>query len=145
MLREMKLEDAEKIREITASQLGYDAPLSLIIQQIQKIVSDKEKHFTLVYEDDVSEEVLGYVHTELYDSIYSEPMFNVLSLAVSKKTEKMGIGKLLMQAVETEAKKRNIFAIRLNSGETRIDAHKFYERIDYKNEKLQAKFIKILD
>ena len=58
---------------------------------------------------------------------------NLLREMKLEDVEKMGIGKLLMQAVETEAKKRNIFAIRLNSGETRIDAHKFYERIDYKN------------
>ena len=145
MLREMKFEDAEIIREITATQLGYSVPLSLVIQQMKKIVVDKENHFLLVYEDEKTQEVLGYVHAELYEAIYAEPMFNILALAVSKQAENKGIGKALMQSVEKEAKKRNIFAIRLNSGETRKEAHKFYEHIGYESSKFQKKYFKALD
>lgn len=141
----MKLEDAESLREINATQLGYDVSLSLTTRQMEKLLLDKKNHFFLVFEDEISKEVLGYVHAELYESIYSDPMFNILALAVSKSAEKRGIGRLLMQGVEKEAKKRNVFGIRLNSGESRKEAHEFYEHIGYKSNKWQKRFLKVLD
>ena len=79
-----------------------------------------------------------------YESIFSDPMFNIMALAVSKHAEKRGIGKALMTGVEEEAKRRGISAIRLNSAEYRVEAHRFYERIGYHSDKMQKRFLKIL-
>ena len=119
MLREMCLGDAEALREINAEQLGYD-------------------------EDPISKKAAGYVHAESYESIFSDPMFNIMALAVSKHAEKRGIGKALMTGVEEEAKRRGISAIRLNSAEYRVEAHRFYEHIGYHSDKMQKRFLKIL-
>lgn len=50
-----------------------------------------------------------------------------------------------MTALEKEARLRNYAVIRLNSGVKRVEAHQFYERIGYKNDKMQKRFIKRLD
>ena len=71
-------------------------------------------------------------------------MFNIMALAVSKHAEKRGIGKALMTGVEEEAKRRGISAIRLNSAEYRVEAHRFYEHISYHSDKMQKRFLKIL-
>lgn len=144
MLREMRLEDAEALREINADQLGYDIPLTVTVRQMKKLLKEPEKNFFLVYEDPTSKKAAGYVQAESYESIFSDPMFNIMALAVSKYAEKRGIGKALMTGVEEEAKKRGITTIRLNSAEYRVEAHRFYERIGYHSDKMQKRFLKIL-
>ena len=143
MLREMRLGDAEALREINAEQLGYDVPLTVTVRQMKKLLKEPEKNFFLVYEDPISKKAAGYVHAESYESIFSDPMFNIMALAVSKHAEKRGIGKALMTGVE-EAKRRGISAIRLNSAEYRVEAHQFYEHIGYHSDKMQKRFLKIL-
>ena len=143
MLREMRLGDAEALREINAEQLGYDVPLTVTVRQMKKLLKEPEKNFFLVYEDPTSKKAAGYVQAESYESIFSVPMFNIMALAVSKYAEKRGIGKALMTGVE-EAKRRGISAIRLNSAEYRVEAHRFYERIGYHSDKMQKRFLKIL-
>ena len=151
MLREMRLGDAEALREINAEQLGYDVPLTVTVRQMKKLLKEPEKNFFLVYEDLTSKKAAGYVQAESYESIFSDPMFNIMALAVSKHAEKRGIGKALMTGVEEEAKRRGISAIRrgisairLNSAEYRVEAHRFYERIGYHSDKMQKRFLKIL-
>ena len=144
MLREMRLGDAEALREINAEQLGYDVPLTVTVRQMKKLLKEPEKNFFLVYEDPTSKKAAGYVQAESYESIFSDPMFNIMALAVSKYAEKRGIGKALMTGVEEEAKKRGITTIRLNSAEYRVEAHRFYERIGYHSDKMQNRFLKIL-
>ncbi len=139
MLREMRLEDAEALREINADQLGYDIPLTVTVRQMKKLLKEPEKNFFLVYEDPTSKKAAGYVQAESYESIFSDPMFNIMALAVSKYAEKRGIGKALMTGVEEEAKKRGITTIRLNSAEYRVEAHQFYEHIGYHSDKMQKK------
>ncbi|EME3189498.1 GNAT family N-acetyltransferase [Enterococcus faecium] len=143
MLREMRLGDAEALREINAEQLGYYVPLTVTVRQMKKLLKEPEKNFFLVYEDPTSKKAAGYVQAESYESIFSDPMFNIMALAVSKHAEKRGIGKTLMTGVE-EAKRRRISAIRLNSAEYRVEAHRFYERIGYHSDKMQKRFLKIL-
>lgn len=143
MLREMRLGDAEALREINAEQLGYDVPLTVTVRQMKKLLKEPEKNFFLVYEDPTSKKAAGYVQAESYESIFSDQMFNIMALAVSKHDEKKGIGKALMTGVE-EAKRRGISAIRLNSAEYRVEAHRFYERIGYHSDKMQKRFLKIL-
>lgn len=143
MLREMRLGDAEALREINAEQLGYDVPLTVTVRQMKKLLKEPEKIFFLVYEDPTSKKAAGYVQAESYESIFSDQMFNIMALAVSKHAEKKGIGKALMTGVE-EAKRRGISAIRLNSAEYRVEAHRFYERIGYHSDKMQKRFLKIL-
>lgn len=143
MLREMRLGDAEALREINAEQLGYDVPLTVTVRQMKKLLKEPEKNFFLVYEDPISKKAAGYVHAESYEAIFSDPMFNIMALAVSKHAEKRGIGKALMTGVE-EAKRRGISSIRLNSAEYRVEAHRFYEHIGYHSDKMQKRFLKIL-
>ena len=48
-----------------------------------------------------------------------------------------------MQKIELAANERNLAGIRLNSGETRLAAHKFYESIGYSCDKSQKRFLKL--
>ena len=91
-------------------------------KQIEKLLLASDREFLYVYEETKTGKILGYVHAQLYETIYSQTLLNVLGLG--KEAEGRGIGKQLMTKLETEAKKCNLSAIRLNS-EQRTAAHQF--------------------
>ena len=141
MIRNIRLEDAKAIRDISEFSLGYKTTEAVTELQIEKLLQNTE-HFIRVYEDDETHIVVGFIHAEAYELLYKEPGFNILGLAVLPEYQHRGIGKQLLQAVEAEAAARNYRFIRLNSGEHRMEAHAFYEHCGYTCTKLQKRFIK---
>ena len=112
----MKPTDAAALTIINKEQLGYEVPVDVTCKQIEKLLLASDREFLYVYEETKTGKILGYVHAQLYETIYSQTLLNVLGLAVAKEAEGHGIGKQLMTKLETEAKKYNLCAIRLNSG-----------------------------
>lgn len=86
--------------------------------------------------------VAGYIHAEKYQTLYFEPMINILGLAVSSGLRRRGIGRMLLKYAEHWANELGIHKIRLNSGASRKEAHSFYRAMGYNNEKGQIRFVK---
>lgn len=143
MLRALKPTDTASIYEINKEALGYAFSPEETARQLAKLSQDPH-HFLLGYEDSTNHDLLGYVHAEVYESLYSNAGFNILALAVSPQMQGKGIGKALLQGLEQETEKRGYKFIRLNSAEHRIDAHAFYEQVGYTCDKLQKRFIKFI-
>ena len=143
MLRALKATDVASIHEINKEALGYDFSPEETASQLAKLSQDPH-HFLLGFEDSTSHDLLGYVHAEVYESLYSKPGFNILALAVLTQTQGKGIGKNLLEELEQEAEKRGYNFIRLNSADHRTGAHAFYERVGYTCDKMQKRFIKII-
>ena len=143
MLRALKATDVASIHEINKDALGYDFSPEETASQLTKLSQDSH-HFLLGYEDDTSHELVGYIHAEVYESLYSKPGFNILALAVLPQTQGKGIGKTLLQGLEKEAEKRSYKFIRLNSADHRLGAHAFYARVGYTCDKVQKRFIKLI-
>lgn len=141
MLRNLLLTDVESLSQINEQALGYSFSTEKTAQQLVKLIQDSH-HFFIGFEDVKSHQLLGYVHAEVYQSLYSEPGFNILALAVLPDQQGKGIGKTLLQGLEEEAKRRGYAFIRLNSAEYRTEAHAFYEHVGYSCDKLQKSFIK---
>ena len=142
MLRTLKATDVASIYEINKDALGYDFSPEETASQLDKLSQDPH-HFLLGFEEPTSHDLLGYVHAEVYESLYSKPGFNILALAVLPQTQGQGIGKTLLQGLEQEAKKRGYNFIRLNSADHRLGAHAFYEKVGYTCDKTQKRFIRI--
>lgn len=142
MLRDLKTTDVAAICEINKEALGYSFSLEETDSQLAKLSQDSH-HYLLGFEDSASHDLLGYVHAEVYESLYSKPGFNILALAVLPQTQGQGIGKTLLQGLEQEAKKRGYNFIRLNSADHRLGAHAFYEKVGYTCDKVQKRFIRI--
>ena len=138
MLRDLKTTDVAAICEINKEALGD----SFRLEETAKLSQDSH-HYLLGFEDSTSHDLLGYVHAEVYESLYSKPGFNILALAVLPQTQGQGIGKTLLQGLEQEAKKRGYNFIRLNSADHRLGAHAFYEKVGYTCDKTQKRFIRI--
>ena len=143
MLRALKATDVASIHEINKDSLGYDFSPEETASQLAKLSQDPH-HFLLGFEEPTSHDLLGYVHAEVYESLYSKPGFNILALAVLPQTQGKGIGKVLLQGLEQEAEKRGYNFIRLNSADHRIGAHTFYEKVGYTCDKMQKRFIKLI-
>ena len=143
MLRALKATDVASIHEINKEALGYDFSPEETASQLAKLSQDPH-HFLLGFEEPSSHDLLGYVHAEVYESLYSKPGFNILALAVLPQSQGKGIGKTLLQGLEKETKRRGYEFIRLNSADHRIGAHTFYEKVGYTCDKMQKRFIKLL-
>ena len=142
MLRNLRETDVKAICNINQEALGYSFSLEETASQLTRLSQD-EHHFLLGYEDEDSHVLLGYVHAEVYESLYSKAGFNILALAVLPQAQGQGIGKCLLQGLEDEAKRRGYEFIRLNSADHRLGAHAFYEKVGYTCDKVQKRFIRI--
>lgn len=143
MLRALKATDVASIHEINKDALGYDFSPEETASQLAKLSQDSH-HFLLGYEDDTSHELVGYIHAEVYESLYSKAGFNILALAVFPQSQGRGFGRELLEGLEKETKKRGYKFIRLNSADHRIGAHTFYEKVGYTCDKMQKRFIKLI-
>lgn len=143
MLRFLKETDVASIYEINKEALGYAFSPEETANQLAKLSQDSH-HFLLGYEDSTNHALLGYVHAEVYESLYSHAGFNILALAVLPQMQGKGIGKALLKGLEQETEKRGYKFIRLNSADHRIGAHAFYEQVGYTCDKLQKRFIKFI-
>ena len=145
MIRNIKIEDTEAIQRICNISLGYSVSVEIVMRQIQKLSEDVNHHYVYVYEDEKLQKVVGFVHAEVYESLYSYAGLNILGLAVLPEFQGKGIGKELMHYLEVNAKNDSVSFVRLNSADYRVEAHKFYESIGYVCDKTQKRFIKKLD
>ena len=143
MLRDLKTTDVAAICEINKEALGYSFSLEETSSQLDKLSQDSH-HYLLGFEEPTSHDLLGYVHAEVYESLYSNAGFNILALAVVPQMQGKGIGKILLHGLEQEAKRRGYEFIRLNSADHRLGAHAFYERVGYTCDKVQKRFIKLI-
>ncbi len=143
MIRKIQVTDAESIKKINELSLGYITTVELVERQILKFKEDKN-HIILLFEEEATGDVVGYIQAERYESLCSEGGVNILGFAVLPKYQGKGIGKALLLAFEQEAKAKGHRFIRLNSGEERTDAHHFYHHMGYHFDKLQKRFSKQL-
>lgn len=144
MLRDITISDAQEIQRISKIVLGYDVDLDIVKKQIEKLTNDNKHNIIIGFENEQTRKIVGFVHAELYESLYMDTGLNILGLAVDSNFQGQGIGKKLMSAIEDYALKNNISFIRLNSNVRRTEAHKFYESIGYVCDKTQKRLIKKL-
>lgn len=144
MLRNITILDAKEIQRISNFELGYDVDLDIVRKQIEKLTNDNKHNVIIGFENEQTRKIIGFVHAELYESLFMETGLNILGLAVDSNFQGQGIGKRLMNAIKDYALKNNISYIRLNSNVRRTEAHKFYESIGYVCDKTQKRLIKKL-
>ena len=140
-IRTAETTDTEAIFQLNRTAMGYDYPVTETVKKLGAILrSSQDKVFVAV----ANGEVVGYIHANVYDVLYAPTMTNIMGLAVSPDHRRNGIGKMLIKAVEDWAESTGSYAIRLNSGGTRKEAHAFYRNCSFGSEKEQLRFIKEL-
>lgn len=140
-IREANQKDYRSIYELNKSGLGYDFDSDKTAQRM-KCILEKADHRLLIAE--IEQEVVGYIHASSYDCTYSDPVKNILALAVDCNRRGSGIGRRLLTAIEEWAREEGCAAVRLVSGYDREGAHRFYHACGYVHRKDQKNFVKEL-
>lgn len=138
-IKKCSLQDAKSIYEITKYGLGYDYSIQEIEEKLERILKD-ESYIILVAE--VDKNVVGYIQGHGYESLYQKSLLDIMALSILPEYQKVGIGKMLITKIESLAKK-NYSGLRLVTRSSRLDAHKFYEKVGFKEQKTQKNFKKI--
>ena len=135
------LEDAEKI-SILCEQLGYSASEEDIKNRLLPLQED-DSH--IIYVATLPNNfVVGWVHAHKYHLIMMSPQVLIFGLVVDINYRSNGIGRLLMQKIEEWTLINHCQTIRLRSNIIRKEAHRFYEKMGYKNTKHSLEFCKNL-
>ena len=74
------------------------------------------------------EDVLGVAVFRQYRDTFSGTKFYVDDLVTTSQRRSQGVGKLLLDWLQQEARQRGAANFMLDSGTQRIDAHRFYHR-----------------
>lgn len=140
IIRQAEIEDYKDICKICCDDLGYNCSEELVKERLKGLDKNSERVLVAVY----NSEVVGYLHAQIYKTLYFEELINFLGLAVSKEYRNKKIGTRLVNEIENWAKENGIKKIRVNSGFSRKEAHEFYRSLGYNNEKEQIRFLKSL-
>jgi len=137
-IRPARPEDAAAIQLLSKEGLGYDYPLEKTREKLEASYLD-DRQCILVAEMD-QDVVVGYIHLQDYDTLYFDPMKNILGLAVFTEFRRRGIATKLLSEAEEWAQETGAAGVRLVSGISREDAHAFYTRMGYQETHLQKNF-----
>ena len=132
IIREATLEDVEAIYKLNKTELGYDYSIESTEENMHRLIaSDTDKIYVALLDN----KVVGYIHSNDYNLIYAPHMKNIMGIAVSSQYKRMGIGHALLMEVEKWAMQTDAKGVRLVSGETRANAHLFYQNCSYTEDK----------
>jgi len=140
-IRKAKVGDYPDIKELV-NEFGFECDLKVMKNRLSTIL---EKDIHKVFVAEIENRVIGFVDFDHYEVVYSNPGINITGLVVNEKHRNKGIGSALITEVEKYAKLNGMDFIRVNSGSQRIDAHRFYRKNGYDNEKDQKRFLKLFD
>lgn len=140
IIRQAKIEDYKDICKICCDDLGYNCSEELVKERLKGFDKNNERVLVAVYNG----KVVGYLHAQIYKTLYFEELINFLGLAISKEYRNKNVGTRLVNEIENWAKENGIKKVRVNSGFSRKEAHEFYRSLGYNNEKEQIRFLKNL-
>jgi GNAT superfamily N-acetyltransferase len=129
-LRSARSEDSAAVAELLG-ELGYPSTPEQAAERIERIASDPTT-WLVVAELDGELAGFGVLHAQnLVER--DEPGVEVAGLVVGERFRRRGVGELLMQALEDEARARGGNVMVLNTAHRRADAHAFYEALGYEH------------
>lgn len=125
-----------------AGQLTYPSVTEDIARRMGGLEGSKE-HAVFVAETEGGE-VAGWIGLFVLRSVEADARVEIAGLIVDERFRSQGVGEKLIERAERWARERNCREIGLRSNLIRDRAHKFYERLGYRNVKTQKSFRKQL-
>jgi ribosomal protein S18 acetylase RimI-like enzyme len=129
-IREATRADAGSVADLLG-ELGYPSTPAQAAARLERIGADPS---TWVIVAEVESELAGLGALHVQNLVErDEPGCEVAGLVVGRRFRRRGIGELLMQALENEARRRGGKVMVLNTAHRRADAHAFYEALGYEH------------
>lgn len=140
-IRRALVKDASGIQKLNTAELGFVYQVGKTRQILTQLLQSEQDR---IYVAEVEGAIVGYVHACNYTPLYSPPVKNIMSIAISKDYQRHGIGKVLLERIENWAKETEASTIRIISNGSGINAHEYYKNLGYEGGKLQLYFTKKL-
>ncbi len=141
-IKKVTLKDYKSIQSLS-KQLGYDMPVEHVNKRLDEILSRKDHKIFGAF-DPISNKLIGYIHVQVYKTLYLDDLLNILGIIVDKSYRDKGVGSALLNEAENFAIMVNCAGIRAISGSARTNAHVFYKKNGFDSNKDPKRFIKLL-
>ena len=142
LIRPMGFADLGDVKTLRA-QLGYPSTLEQVTRRFDPISRDAQ--CALYVAEGASQRVLGWVYARGVLLMEADARAEIWGLVVDEAAHGQGIGRALMERAEAWAAERGYHTVSLRSNTIRHGAHRFYERLGYRNAKTSHIFEKSLD
>ena len=133
------------VRMLADDDLGsqrerFENPLPESYYSAFEQLSNDANHELIVAEQ--NGEVIGTLHLMFLPSISFQGGLRgqIESVRVDKRFQSQGIGSEMMKWAMERARQRGAHVVQLTTHKTRVDAHRFYERLGFKGTHLGMKF-----
>jgi aminoglycoside 6'-N-acetyltransferase I len=127
-IRQLRHEDAAAVAGLLG-QLGYPAPPEAVERRLVGLL-DSEADLQLVAVE--GSRIVGLAGLQLGLSLeYDGPVGKLSELVVDEDHRGQGLGRMMVQAVEREARARGCVLLYLTTAHRRKSAHAFYERVGF--------------
>jgi N-acetylglutamate synthase-like GNAT family acetyltransferase len=137
-VRPARLDDAPALVSLLA-ELGYPTDAGTLERRLAALVADPAVTVLVVERDG---RVVGLASMHVMPLIERAPLGRVSAIVVAADERRAGIGRALVERVESEARARGCERLELTSAERRADAHAFYRDLGF--EPASQRFIKSL-
>ncbi|HEX9331401.1 MAG TPA: GNAT family N-acetyltransferase [Anaerolineales bacterium] len=134
------------VRMLADDDLGsqrerYENPLPESYYSAFEKINNDSNHELIVAELDG--EVIGTLHLVFLPSISFQGRLRaqIESVRVDKRFQSQGIGSEMMKWTMKRAKQRGAHVVQLTTHKSRVDAHRFYERLGFKGTHLGMKLM----
>jgi ribosomal protein S18 acetylase RimI-like enzyme len=132
------------VRMLADDDLGsqrerYEDPLPEAYSSAFEQIESDPNHELIVIEQ--NGEVIGTLHLMFLPSISFQGGLRaqIESVRVDKRFQSQGLGSAMMRWAMDRARQRGAHVVQLTTHKTRVDAHRFYERLGFKGSHLGMK------
>jgi predicted N-acetyltransferase YhbS len=139
--RKIKPDDAAKVVDLM-NQLGYEVNQDNL-SKIVKLILQNDDGTAIVALNDQGK-VVGSLQISITNRLAEGNYGEIVSLVVDQNERGKGIGKGLVNESTTWLAKKGYPKIRVRCNVIRLEAHKFYECLDFAEKKTQKIFEKVI-
>jgi GNAT superfamily N-acetyltransferase len=122
--------------------LGYPVAVETIAQRLRRLLERTEE--VVLVADLAPGQVVGWLHGAEQELLESGRRCEILGLVVDGEHRGQGVGRRLVDAVESWASTRGLEQMAVRSNVVRTESHPFYERLGYVRAKTQHAYRKRL-
>lgn len=132
LIEEAKLTDIEGIKDLLIQLVPDQNPEYglMLVDLSESIKSDNNKWFVIRHNDNV----VGCCQLLMYSNLIRSPYQKAVidSVIIDERHQYLGYGQLLIEKVLEYANQQNVGKVQLISSFPRIQAHSFYEKMNFK-------------